>query len=140
MILLDTNVLSAIMRQNPDRAVISWLDGQPRNSVWTTSITVLEVRLGLQIMPAGKKRSALISMFERLLTEVTEGRILSFDTAAAQQAANLMALRQRAGRPVELRDTMIAGIALASRATLATRNAKHFADLALPVINPWDMQ
>lgn len=140
MILLDTNVLSAIMRQNPDRAVISWLDGQPRNSVWTTSITVLEVRLGLQIMPAGKKRSALIPMFERLLTEVIEGRILSFDTAAAQQAANLMALRQRAGRPVELRDTMIAGIALASRATLATRNAKHFADLALPVINPWDMQ
>jgi predicted nucleic acid-binding protein len=137
MILLDTNVLSAIMRPNPDRAVIGWLDGQPRNSVWTTSITVLEIRFGLQIMPAGKKRSALIGNFQRMLTEVIEDRILPFDTAAAQQAANLMALRHKAGRPVELRDTMIGGIALASRATIATRNAKHFADLALPLMNPW---
>jgi len=138
MILLDTNVISATMRPSPEKSVIAWLDRQPRTSVWTTSVTVLEIRFGLQMMPSGRKRTLLISLFERLLTELIEHRVVPFDTAAAQHAADLMVIRQKAGRPVELRDTMIAGIALASRATLATRNVKHFADLAIPLVNPWD--
>ena len=140
MILLDTNVLSALMRQTPDAAVIHWLDRQPRISVWTTAITVFEIRFGLQILPAGKRRTSLLATFDRLLTELLQQRIAPFDTAASQAAADLMATRQKKGRSGELRDTMIAGIALASHAAIATRNTKHFEDISSPVINPWNAE
>jgi predicted nucleic acid-binding protein len=120
----------------PDTQVIDWLDRQPRTSIWTTSITLLEVRFGLQIMTAGKRRSFLIEAFAAVLGKLGH-RVIPFDVAAAQQAGDLMASRQKKGRPVELRDTMIAGIVLAQRATLATRNTAHFADIATSVINPW---
>jgi len=136
MIVLDTNVLSALMRQTPDTHVITWLDQQPRTSIWTTSVTILEVRFGLQIMAKGKRRSLLIQTFEALLDKMGR-RIASFDAAAAKEAAELMAERQRKGRPGDLRDTMIAGIVLARHATLATRNTSHFEDLAAAVVNPW---
>ena len=138
MIILDTNVLSTLMHRTPDISVVAWLDRQPRTSVWTTSITILEVRFGLQVMPGGKKRSVLIEVFERVLTEKIERRVAPFDTLAAQHAADLMAVRQKNGRPGELRDSMIAGIVLASRATLATRNARHFDDLSISVVSPWE--
>jgi toxin FitB len=137
MIILDTNVLSALMSRTPDERVIEWLDRQPRQSVWTTSITVLGIRFGLQTMPAGKRRAALMQAFETVLADKIERRIAPFDTPAAQQAADLMAVRYRAGRPGDLRDTMIAGVALACQASLATRNTAHFADVRVPVINPW---
>jgi predicted nucleic acid-binding protein len=137
MIVLDTNVLSALMRQEPDEHVIAWLDRQPRSSVWTTSITVLEVQFGLGILPAGRRRSLLIKAFESVLTQELGRRVAPFDQPAAEHAAQLMAMRHRKGTPVELRDTMIAGIVLARHATLATRNLPHFNDLEVPVINPW---
>ncbi len=136
MIILDTNVFSALMRESPDKDVISWLDRQPRMSIWTTSVTILEVRFGLQIMATGKRRSLLIQAFEIVLERMGH-RIASFDAAAATQAADLMAARQRKGRPGDLRDTMIAGIVLDRHATLATRNTSHFEDLAAQVVNPW---
>ena len=136
MIVLDTNVLSALMRQTPDTKVIAWLDQQSRTSVWTTSVTVLEIRFGLQIMATGQRRSRLLEAFETLLGKM-DHRVAAFDDEAATQAADLMASRQRKGRPVELRDTMIAGIVLARHATLATRNLIHFEDLSVPVVNPW---
>jgi toxin FitB len=136
MIILDTNVLSALMRPTPDAQVVAWLDRQPRTSVWTTSVTILELRFGLQIMPAGKRRTLLMHAFETVL-EKMEHRIAAFDATAATQAGDLMAARQRKGRPGDLRDTMIAGIALAHHASLATRNTEHFEDVAIPVINPW---
>ena len=136
MIILDTNILSALMRQTPDRQVIAWLDEQPRTSIWTTSVTILEIRFGLQIMVAGKRRSLLMQAFETALDKMGH-RIASFDDVAATHAAELMAARQRKGRPGDLRDTMIAGIVLARHATLATRNTGHFEDLSLPVVNPW---
>jgi len=136
MIILDTNVLSALMRATPESKVIAWLDQQPRTSVWTTSITILEVRFGLQIIAAGKKRSLLAQAFEEVLDKIGQ-RVAPFDALAAQQAGDLMASRQRKGRPVHLRDTMIAGIALAHHATLATRNVAHFEDVSIPVVNPW---
>jgi len=136
MIVLDTNVLSALMRQTPDSRVIAWLDNQSRTSVWTTSITVLEVRFGLQIRAAGKRRTQLLQAFENLLDTMGH-RIAAFDDDAAGRAAELMAARQRRGRPVDLRDTMIAGIILARHATLATGNMRHFEDLTVPVVNPW---
>ncbi len=136
MIILDTNVLSALMRQAPDERVVAWLDRQPRTSIWTTSVTVLEVRYGLQIMAAGKRRSLLIAAFDVLLDKLGH-RIASFDAEAAQQAADLMASRHKKGRPGDLRDTMIAGIVLARHATLATRNTAHFEDAPVPLVNPW---
>jgi hypothetical protein len=136
VIVLDTNVLSALMRQTPDRQVIAWLDRQPRISIWTTSVSVFEVRFGLRIMPAGKRRTLLVQAFEAML-EKLGGRVAPFDDAAAREAGDLMASRHKKGRPVDLRDTMIAGIVLARHATLATRNTAHFEDIAAAVVNPW---
>jgi len=136
MIILDTNVLSALMRETPERKIIAWLDAQPRTSVWTTSVTILEIRFGLQILAAGRKRSRLVQAFEEALDKIGQ-RIAPFDAIAAQRAADLMASRQQRGWPVDLRDTMIAGIALAHHATLATRNTVHFEDVGVAVVNPW---
>ncbi len=137
MIILDTNVLSALMRSSPDREVIDWLDQQPSEAIWITSITEFETRLGLALLPPGKRRRTLQASFERLLEDDLQRRVLGFDSDAAAEAATLAARRQRAGRPVDFRDTQIAGIALARRAALATRNVRHFDDLALVVVNPW---
>ena len=136
MIILDTNVLSALMRQTPDPLVVRWLDQQPRTSIWTTSVTTLEIRFGLQILTAGKRRTFLIQAFEAVLEKIGQ-RVASFDEAAAQQASDLMATRRKKGRPGDLRDTMIAGIVLAHHAALATRNTSHFEDISALVINPW---
>jgi len=137
MIILDTNVLSALMRHSADKKVVDWLDKQARTSIWTTSITILEVRFGLQILPVGKRRTALVQAFEKVLVDKIESRVAPFDTAAAQEAGDLMSLRHKRGRSGELRDTMIAGIALATHATLATRSTAHFEDLSVLVVNPW---
>jgi len=137
MIVLDTNVLSALMRKSPEAIVVAWLDRQPAESVWITSITLFEARLGLALLPKGRRQRVLEAAFGRLLEQDLENRVLDFDSAAATEAASLAAERQKAGRPVDMRDTQIAGIALARRATLATRNVRHFADLKVPVVDPW---
>ncbi|MCC7484042.1 MAG: type II toxin-antitoxin system VapC family toxin [Burkholderiales bacterium] len=137
MIILDTNVLSALMRTPPEARVVAWLDRQPAESVWITSVTLFEARVGLASLPRGRRRAALESAFSRLLEEDLENRVLDFDGTAATEAASLAAERSRAGRSVDMRDTQIAGIALARHATLATRNARHFADLKVPVVDPW---
>jgi predicted nucleic acid-binding protein len=137
MIVLDTDVLSSLMLSSPVAAVIAWLDRQVRSSVWTTAITVLELRFGTEWLPVGNRRSQLEERIARVFAETIEGRILAFDTVAGEQTAVLMAQRQRAGRIGELRDAMIAGIAIARHATLATRNTRHFTDLPVPVVDPW---
>jgi predicted nucleic acid-binding protein len=140
MIILDTNVLSALMRTVPDTAVVAWLDRQPAESVWITSITLFEEFFGLALVPTGRRRQMLEAAFGRLLTEDLENRVLDFDSAAATEAASLAASRQKSGRPVDLRDTQIAGIATARRATLATRNVRHFGDLKISIVDPWTAQ
>jgi len=137
MIILDTNVLSALMRSLPEAPVVAWLDRQPVESVWITSITLFEARFGLALLPTGRRRQTLEAAFARLLKEDLENRVLDFDSAAAVEAASLAAVRQKAGRPVDMRDTQIAGIALARHATLATRNVRHFRDLKIPLVDPW---
>src|SRR5258708_10112819 len=137
MILLDTNVLSALMRKAPEPPVVAWLDSQPAESVWISSVTLFEARLGLALLPSGRRRQALEAAFAQLLEEDLQNRVLDFDSAAATEAATLAAERQKAGRPVDMRDTQIAGIALARHATLATRNLRHFRDLKVPVVDPW---
>ena len=137
MIVLDTNVLSALMRTKPEPVVVEWLDRQPADSVWVTSITVFEARFGLALLPKGRRRIGLERAFDRVLTEDLSGRVLTFDEMAAATAAQLAADRQRADRIVDLRDTLIAGIAQARRATIATRNTRHFDGLDVPVVDPW---
>lgn len=137
MIVLDTNVLSALMRTNPDAAVVEWLDRQPADSVWLTSITVFEARFGLALLPKGRRRTGLERAFDRVLTEDLSSRVLTFDEMAAVIAAQIAADRHRTGRIVDLRDTLIASIAQARRATIATRNTRHFEGLDVPVVDPW---
>lgn len=137
MIILDTNVLSALMRPQPETVVLKWLDNQPKSSIWTTSITLMEIRYGIEIMPSGRRRERMTEELEAVLREEIAERYLVFDITAAERSAELMALRKMSGRAVDLRDTLIAGVALANRATLATRNTSHFEDLELPLVNPW---
>ena len=137
MIILDTNVLSALMQQNPDPQVVAWLDDQPAESIWINSITLFEARYGLALLVSGQRKSDLQERFEQLLQDDLENRVALFDSNAATQSAQLAADRKARGRPVDIRDTFIAGIALAQRATLATRNTRHFDDLSVPVVNPW---
>jgi predicted nucleic acid-binding protein len=98
---------------------------------------VLEIRFGLQVMANGRRRKAFEQAFAALIHEDLEGRVLAFDAAAAEAAATLAAARQRSGRPIDFRDTEIAGIAVSRRAAIATRNVGHFEDLPLPIIDPW---
>ena len=137
MIILDTNVLSAVMNAEPDPHVIAWLDRQPFESIWITTITVLEARIGLALLPESRHRQSLELSFALLLHADLENRVLDFDSEAAVATAALTVKRQRAGRSVEIRDAQIAGIAVSRRATLATRNVRHFDDLEIPVVNPW---
>lgn len=137
MIVLDTNVLSALMQQQPDSRVIAWLDQQAAAAIWLSSITVFEARYGLDLLAPGGRKELLHQRFDALLREDFQNRVLVFDAAAASHAARLAAQRRAVGRPVDMRDTFIAGIVLAHRATLATRNTRHFQDLPVRVIDPW---
>ncbi|MHB1200399.1 MAG: PIN domain-containing protein [Polaromonas sp.] len=135
--MLDTNVLSALMQQQPDPQVVAWLDDQPAESIWLSSITLFEARYGLALLAPGQRKNLLQERFGQFLQDDLQNRVLLFDANAATQAAQLAADRKARGRPVDMRDTFIAGIALARRATLATRNIRHFDDLSVPVVNPW---
>jgi predicted nucleic acid-binding protein len=136
MILLDTNVVSALMQREPDPVVVAWLDDQPAESVWTTSITVFEVRTGLDLLEPSRRRQ-LEEAFNRLLSEDLDGRVQPFDQPAAESAGSIAAGRQCVGRTVEVRDVQIAGIAHARKAILATRNLRHFKGTGVELVSPW---
>ena len=138
MIILDTNVLSELMRALPHPTVLAWLDRQPASSVWISTITLMEIDFGLYRMPEGKRRDRMIRELENILREEIEERYAAFDKAAAGQAAFLMALLETKGRPMEFRDAMIAGTVLSTNAELATRNVSHFGGLGIKLVNPWD--
>jgi toxin FitB len=139
VIILDTNVLSALMRAAPDIAVVDWLDRQPAESIWITSVTLFEAHLGVALLPTGKRQRALETALHHLVVEDLGNRVLDFDSSAALESAGLAATRQKAGRPVDMRDTQIAGIALARKASIATRNVGHFEDVKVPILNPWSV-
>lgn len=137
MILLDTNVLSAFMQVTPEPAVVRWLDAQPGDSVWTTTITVFEVRFGLALLPSGRRRQRLEAAFDHAMKVVLGGRVLAFDQHAATAAGAMAAEARLHGRIVDVRDVQIAGIAAARRAMLATRNTRHFDHLGIALVDPW---
>ena len=115
---------------------MAWLDNQHADSIWISSITLFEARYGLALLSPGQRKSLLQERFDQLVQDDLENRVLPFDADAATQAAQLAAERKARGRPEDMRDTFIAGIALAKRATLATRNTRHFDDLSVRVVNP----
>lgn len=137
MIVLDTNVLSELIKPTPDAAVLAWLDAQLDDEVWTTAVTVFEVRFGLSVLPDGRRRRALTEAYEQVLHEDLAGRIIDLDPGAASEAARIAGALRDMGRPVEIQDVLIAGSVGSRRGTLATRNIKHFADTGIPLIDPW---
>lgn len=126
-----------MMRAATEPAVERWFDTQPTESVWTTSITVFEIHFGLRLLAPGRRRNQLDMAFRRAIDEVLGGRVVAFDTTAAETAAAIAAEQQQRGRTIEIRDVQIAGIAKARKATLATRNTRHFDDLGIVLIDPW---
>lgn len=137
MIVLDTNVLSALMRPEVNEPAIGWVDRQPGALLWTTSISLLEIRIGLHLMPSGRRRDGLTSGFEVLLDGPFRDRVLPFDVPATEAAAKVAAFQQRRGLNIEVGDHQIAGIVISREASLATRNVKDFDGLDIPIVNPW---
>jgi predicted nucleic acid-binding protein len=138
VIVLEANVLSALMRATPDPVVVQWLDNQPSESIWTTSVTVFEIRTGIDLLTPHRRRRQLDELFTQLLAEDLDGRVQSFDLTATLAAGTIAATRQRSGRSVEIRDVQIAGIATSRHATVATRNIRHFEGVGVELVNPWD--
>jgi predicted nucleic acid-binding protein len=136
MIVLDTNVISALIRSKPDELIVRWLDSQPADLIWTTAITVFEVRFGLATMPLGHRREALIEAFSLAMQQMGN-RVLVFDEHSAEESASISAKLRSLGRPIEMRDVMIAGAVRSRNATLATRNIRHFADASIQIVDPW---
>jgi predicted nucleic acid-binding protein len=137
MIVLDTNVLSELMRRQPATAVVAWLDRQSEPP-WITSITVQEIEYGIERLRDENRRAALRAAFDRALAEVIEPRILVFDEETARAAGRISARRERDGQPIHIADSQIAAIARCSSATLVTRDPRDFAGLDLDLINPWE--
>ena len=137
MILLDTNILSELMRPAPEAAVERWLAGQPPASVFISAITEAELRYGLALMPVGRRRSTIAAEIEGMWGEDFRGRILPFDSPAAVAFAEIAADRRQAGRPISQADAQIAAIARSRGAALATRNVADFEGCGIEVVNPW---
>lgn len=138
MILLDTNVISEVVRPKPDPRVLQFLDHAPPGLAWISSITVAEVRLGVLFLPVGKRRSELAATVDRILGDFS-GLCVSFDALAAEEFAEIVASRRRAGRPISHPDAQIAAIARSAGLLLATRNVGDFSAIEnLTLVNPWE--
>lgn len=137
MIVLDTNVVSELMRTQPDMAVLRWMDAQSPATLWLNSVVVSELLYGVAKLPKGKRKEQLIVAVAAMVEEDFAGRVLSFDVHAATEYASLVVVRENAGLSVSMADAQIAAICLSQGATLATRNTKHFEGLGLTLINPW---
>jgi hypothetical protein len=137
MIILDTNVLSEVFRPSPSPAVLLWLAAREPHAVFTTAITQAEVLLGLEMMPAGRRRTRLSAAIEAVFAEDLRGRVLPFDEAAARLYPAIVTGRTALGRPVAQSGGLIAAIARAHRAVVATRNTRGFEHCGIRLINPW---
>jgi predicted nucleic acid-binding protein len=138
MIILDTNVVSELMKSAPDPGVLRWVAERPANTLYTTSVTLAEVLYGIMLLPSGKRRAALETAAEAMFDEDFGGRVLPFGGEAARVCARIGAQRRLAGRPISLFDAQIAAIASAARAPVATRNVGDYQGCGIKVLNPWD--
>lgn len=139
MIILDTNAVSEVMKPAPSESVLRWLASQERLSIFITVITQAEMLYGVEMLASGKRKQSLLALTEKLFgAEGFQGRILSFDQRSAREFARILAGRRAAGRPISQFDAMIAAIACAHGATVATRNTTDFEHCGIRLINPWD--
>ena len=138
MLVLDTNLVSELMRPQPEVAVLAWVGAQPMKEMAITAVSSMEIRFGIHILPEGKRRSELDRKFSELIAQGFAGRILPFDGQAGEACADIRAMRQRTGRRISTEDAMIAAIAKVHGATVITRDANGFAGCGVPVINPWE--
>ena len=138
MILLDTNVISEPQRQKPNARVIDWIDAQALETLYLSAITVAELRAGIALMPAGKRRDSLHENLEKRLLPMFANRVLSFDMACTKAYAELLAKSRAAGLVIETADAFTAAVALANGFTIATRETRPFEAAGLNVINPWE--
>lgn len=139
MIVLDTNVLSELMRPVPDAQVVGWLDSQDAMSVTISAITVAEILYGIERLPDGSRKRGFAAMASAMFEEDFSGRILPFDSEAAVHYAEQVAASESEGRPVHMADAQIAAICIRHEAVLATRNIKDFSTLNVETINPWEI-
>ncbi|MGV7034364.1 PIN domain-containing protein [Methylobacterium symbioticum] len=137
MIVLDTNVISELMRASPDPAVLAWVVARPRRQFCTTSINRAEILHGIAILPAGRRREAIAAAADAMFAEDFAGRILPFDADAAAHYAEIVSTRRRAGQPIEGFDALIAATARAAGAAVATRDTGGFQGCGLTLANPW---
>lgn len=138
MILLDTNVISEPQRQLPNARVLDWIDAQALETLYLSAITVAELRAGIVLMPAGKRRDSLHENLEKRLLPMFANRVLPFDMACTKAYAELLAKARAAGLAIETADAFIAAVALANGFIVATRDTRPFEAAELTVINPWD--
>jgi toxin FitB len=137
MIVVDTNVVTELMKASPDQAAVSWMNHQDSSTLFLTTVTIGEIGYGLRVMPQGRRRLQLEQGFERILVEAFAGRILAFDEDAARQYAEVMGRRQEIGRQLSALDGQIASIARAKGLAVATRNVKDFVECGVEIINPF---
>jgi toxin FitB len=137
MIALDTNVISELACQVPDRGVLSWLDSLEVSDVVTTAVTAAELRYGIARLPEGHRKRELTAVIRGILTEDFGGRVLPFDERASVQYADIVASRERIGAPIGVADAQIAAICRDLSAILATRNTADFEETGIELINPW---
>lgn len=138
MIILDTNVVSEPLKPKPEAAVIHWLNAQEPQTLYLTTINLAELLAGIEIMPAGRKRTALKAALDDTIMPLFEGRILLFDNKAAEAFAKINAKVQSAGGTISFTDCAIAAIAQANGFALATRNVRDFKKAGIEMMNPWD--
>ncbi|MDT0137310.1 type II toxin-antitoxin system VapC family toxin [Acidovorax sp. PRC11] len=137
MILLDTNVMSEPLRQAPEPRVIEWIDAQAMETLFLSAITVAELRAGVALLPAGKRRAGLQDNLEKRVLPLFAGRVLPFDLACTQSYAKLIAKSRSAGLAIATADGYIAAIAAANGFAVATRDTSPFEAAGVTVINPW---
>jgi len=137
MIILDTNVVSELMKSAPSPVVLQWISTRDRAEFYTTSITQAEILHGMRALPAGRRRKAIETAAEAMFIEDFAGRILSFDSDAARAYADVVTERRRSGRPISQFDAQIAAVTRATSAVLATRNVKDFERCGIRIVDPW---
>ena len=137
MIVLDTNVLSELLKANPKRSVIEWVEAQPRSSLYTTTVVEAELLYGLALLPDGARKAGLESAVAAMFNDDFSGRVIPFDSLAAHAYSEIASERKVLGRPISQLDAMIAAAAMSRRAGLATRNTRDFLGCGIDVIDPW---
>ena len=138
MIIIDTNVVSELMRASPDPALLAWFAGHAADTLYLTAVSEAELRTGAAILPAGQRRDRLVGAIDAMIDQDFAGRILPFDSPAARCYAEIAAARRAAGKPIMDADCQIAAIARACGAAIATRNVKDFEGCGIDIINPWN--